>query len=754
MKRLWTKLKCAEGWNRLKLSELRKKLFLTMVNQWKVRPLVFVAIAVVFVDAILMNCVVKYPKLWCEEGKIVSVTGKVKSKTFNASGNLSSITVNDTLIYPGDVFSEENEPAIGNKVKVTGLIYSFKGPMNLGEFDKKAYYGNRKQFFYMDALKCVVRDSSYDLFKEKLCQLRRSLCSKVMRYCLLEGGTVNTLLLGDKSNLSQERRDLYSGAGVAHFLVISGLHITAIGAFIYKLLRRLGLKCAVASGFALSFLIAYGILIGFSVSVLRAIVMYFVRILADVLKEAYDMLNAVALAAIVVTLIYPRMVTDSSYIYSFTTVISIAVYEEFLKPKRKKKGFAAAIRERFFLPGFIFMVILPVNLLISYQSNVLSVLVNVILGVFSAPILLLAFGALLGSAMEWQVFAGACDLYLSGLLVIIDTLCKLVREIPFAELWGKPRAWQVMGYVVIVFITIVMLTIRRKNHVPISFPKYFLSFLIAIVVLSNNPFFPNTVSMLYVGQGECIVIRTGMHSAIMVDCGSSSQDDIARYTVLPFLKASGIKKIDALFMTHSDSDHSNGIQWLLENGDSSCLRIENLCLQKLPDSMKAKAFVDIEKAAKEGKVAVNFLRQESYVNLNSWKLQCLWPEPIHYLNDTNGDSMVILASCGSFDFLLTGDITEQAEWYLSPIVRKLPSVDVLKVAHHGSYSATSESFLDSLKPGAAIISAGINNRYGHPHKTVLERLEARHIPYFVTAENGEIDIEVKRRSFKVEVYNR
>ena len=74
MKRLWTKLKCAEGWNRLKLSELRKKLLLTMVNQWKVRPLVFVAIAVVFVDAILMNWVVKYPKLWCEEGKIVSVT--------------------------------------------------------------------------------------------------------------------------------------------------------------------------------------------------------------------------------------------------------------------------------------------------------------------------------------------------------------------------------------------------------------------------------------------------------------------------------------------------------------------------------------------------------------------------------------------------------------------------------------------------------------------------------------------------------
>ena len=740
------------------MKALRMKLPLdSLKNFFLVRPLFVLAIIVLFTDLIYVSLIYEYPVLSNDYLGNVCITGKIREKQYDTDGSIKSITVGKYICYSDDI--DESLLKTGNTVTVSGTLSNIDAPMNKGEFNLRNYYASKKVSYivYVNnvTVNVSVKFSLGDAFKNinmKFARLVGSLCP-------LEGGTVNTLLLGDKTLLSEERRKLYTRAGVAHFLVISGLHISAAGNFIYRTVRRLGIKGSKASLISIVFLFAYGLLVGFTVSVVRALIMFAIRLFADICSRAYDMLNSVSAALILAIVANPYAILGSGFIYSYLTVFSIAVYFTYVKSKDKSENdkeneprglskgsspgmgqFLALhkcrvlIKDTLTFPTVIFLFVMPMSLYLSYSYSLASVLVNALLAPLSGPILMLSFLCFLFSLLNLKFLAGFFDFLLAILLRMLDSLCLLLGNVEAFEILGQPPIWKLCLYYLGL---LCVLTIFLKKLSP------YLKVMLTVSLLSlfgNTSFCDSKISMLYVGQGECIVIRTGNKSAAIIDCGSTSETSISEYTVVPFLKAEGIYEVSAIFATHSDTDHMGDIGSLIENCKNEGIGVNELFLTDISEEYKDELYIETVEKAKALGVLICYISSGMNITSGKAEFNVLSPSREHLTGDSNTDSLVMLAKINNFQILLTGDATDTTE---SSIVSNLPAnIDVLKVAHHGSKSATSENLLKTVNFDIGIISAGINNRYHHPSEEVTERLGEYGVDYFVTKDAGEIDIEI------------
>ncbi len=219
-----------------------------------------------------------------------------------------------------------------------------------------------------------------------------------------------------------------------------------------------------------------------------------------------------------------------------------------------------------------------------------------------------------------------------------------------------------------------------------------------------NPF--GEVMMVDVGQGDCTILFMPFHQgAIMIDIMGSKYRVFLKEVVVPILRKKGYSSLDALILTHSDFDHSGGKDELLKEID----------VKRIIDSK--------EKADSIGNLPVAFL-------LNDIKG-----------SDENENSILTYFVLHDLHFLFMGDAGIEIEQVLTQRYDTLP-VDILKVGHHGSDTASSLSFLHAFRPDLALISAGLNNRYHHPSKVVLQRLAQEQVKYLVTAEDGAVLIRI------------
>lgn len=234
------------------------------------------------------------------------------------------------------------------------------------------------------------------------------------------------------------------------------------------------------------------------------------------------------------------------------------------------------------------------------------------------------------------------------------------------------------------------------------------------------------VSFIDVGQGDGIYIDAG--EDITIDCGSSSSKHIGEYTIEPFLKSNKINKIEKVFITHADSDHTSGILYIAQNSD---IKIKELYLPIL-----AKDDSDYDELRNISD-HVTYLRAGDIVPLKKGAITCLSPDMAYKPNTLNDQSLVLSYKYGDFSALLMGDASQEVEKY---IVSNISRATVLKVGHHGSSTSTSAELLQASTPRLAILSYGQNNRYGHPHEETTELLSKYDIPSISTAKNGQISL--------------
>lgn len=221
---------------------------------------------------------------------------------------------------------------------------------------------------------------------------------------------------------------------------------------------------------------------------------------------------------------------------------------------------------------------------------------------------------------------------------------------------------------------------------------------------------------------------------------------MGRRVLLPFLRSQGIQKIDLLLLTHPDEDHTGGAETLLKEFPIQTLLLntkqENALLQTL------------HTIASQRNIRVRYAKPEDWIEFqDGFELHMLAPSPTFITEKDNNQSIVCRAVYKNTSLLFTGDAETEEEGDL--LARKtLLGANLLKVGHHGSHTSTSDAFLSAVHPKIAILSVGKNNRFGHPHPEVVERLQKAHVQIFRTDQQGAITCESNGESLSCTPYTR
>lgn len=697
--------------------------------------------------------------------------------------------------------TEQPKLRSGNIVCFNGIYKPIAPEYNIGNFDAKTYYHSNGicAFVKVKTINDIaIKSYNYNLFGECATLLRNKInngyddicCGGrgLMQLCDSEkAGIFKAITLGDKSELADDIKQLYRDNGISHVLAISGLHISTIGIFIYKLMRRRFkfIVSGVAGIVCVSFFVMMS---GGGVSAIRAAGMFGFYLATQMLGRKYDMVNSMAFVALYTMLLNPFILLNSAFLMSFGAIIAVACVkpvienvllgkdrgkphnrEEIFKQKYMKSkvklyldNIRMSVVEGMLISLSIELVLMPVMAYNYFELPAYSLILNIVI----IPMMALVIGPALWAAIIYIIggmFGLKCCvisryiiLISSVVLEVYRVLCEAFLSLPGnLILIGRPGTINIVIYYILLlgFILFVKLNLckngneeskgkvtdneKRSDRLFLRLRQgLFAVFVVCLVwVLScvNKPELEIMINS--VGQGECIVIRNS-EVTYMVDCGSTDIGEIADKRVISTLKAQRIKEIDYLFITHGDNDHISGIMEMIEREDEFGIRINNLVMSmEIP---KDDAYIKIVELAKAHETGVLYLEEDDCLSVGELKVRSLYPKKDTVCLDRNESSLILDVEYGQFTMLLTGDAPSSIE---EEFIGKLRNeYTILKVAHHGSGESTSDEFLSKTNPLIGVISCGIDNSYGHPHKELMERLNNHNVKIYRTDELGQIII--------------
>ena len=634
-------------------------------------------------------------------------------------------------------FQEKTDFKIGTKISVRGRKKEFYPCTNEGNFDEREYYYTQKTAIKLSVEECLAVSGTYSEIRERLNKVRLLLCSNIDKSCNEEEASVlKAVIYGDKAGLEKEVKELYIKNGIAHILAVSGLHMSIVGIGIYKLLRKK--FTLLNSGIAgVAVIVCFGLMTGFSISVKRAVYMMILRMAADLCGRKYDFKSAVSFSILLILIENPYAIYSAAFILSCLAMFSLGfIYPEFeLWLKEKNKHRKKLLRS--VLSGFLlWLVSLPAVAYFYFEIPTYAVFLNFLI----LPLLSVLF--ISGMAASVFMFISLkAGVFVCGAGVfcvkIYDFLCRSTDRLPFASVvTGRPGGIKIILFYGILLLFLVVIRFDKKNNRK-KLPLFvFFSAALLLVIYKNPPKQSLNISMIDVGQGDCILVENENGNTYLIDAGSSSIQNVAEYKIIPYLKCRGIGRLDYVMVSHGDSDHINGILEML-SGDK--IEIQTIIL---PDCKQFwEEYEELVLLAEKKGVQVVYVWENSFIEDKTLCFEILSPDSRQYSN-INDASVVMRLSYHQFSMYFTGDIGEETEKALLP---ELTSADIIKVPHHGSKSSSSWGFLEKINPCLALISCGLDNQYGHPHLETLKRYQTFHTKIFVTAKAGCIEIEVPKR---------
>ncbi len=687
----------------------------------------------------------------------------LKNANILSEGNKESIR--GVLVY-----CEPMDLKVGDRVKCRGKLKALEKPRMEGCFDEKSYYESIKIFSKCNAEEFQVFAHDKNPVTVVANTVKEYLSDSYMKISPEYAGRLSAITLGDQSLLEEDIKESYRKNGIGHLLAISGLHVSLTGMFIYKLLRKTGtsfVPCVILGALVI---LIYTVLTGGSVSSVRAGVMFCLAIIADIPGRSYDPVSALFLQCMITLLINPYSIRGPSFLLSYISVLSISLISvsgNSIRVAMDKSFISKLLFSDVLVSAAVFFALLPVNLIFYNEAPGYSVLLNLLVIPLSPVLMGLGFGA---------GFAGGIFPEAGRFLVAVperifdlyDHLCRGFENIfGGITITGSPVILQVVIYYILLGLFYYLFRRRivkevvhahrsclladgrnRKKLIDkIKKPACFsvAAVILGVFLLGAAPREGFYVTMLDVGQGDSVFIHTETGRDFLFDAGSGNIKNVYSKRVEPFLKYRGVKKIDAVFISHTDDDHVNAVTDMIEKND---IRISNIVLPDIKDEFKNEAYREIERESGNKGIKVLYASAGFEIKEEEYSVSCLFPGKKESFTDINSLSGVFRFEYKGFSLLLTGDITEETEQKLLRD-RVIGPATVLKVAHHGSNYSSCEEFLTAVSPELAIISCGVNNRYGHPGVKTVERLESQGIPYKVTSESGAITLKPAAAGVKV-----
>ena len=604
-------------------------------------------------------------------------------------------TINYNSPYTGivtKIVKIDDKTSIYINNKVIGTSYK---DINISLGDKIKVYGEfNNNYIYISKYKIISKNKNIYYF------IKQSIINTFNNRYLY------TFILGDKSYLAKDVVRSYQENGISHLFAISGMHISLLVLIITKILKLFKFNEYKRFKITSIILFMYLLLVGFSPSILRGVLFYFLFTINNVYYFYIKKINLFILIISIALLINPNYVYDLGFLYSYSISLSLLIFSDYLKGNYFISLLKVSLISN--------LVSIPITLYSFNQINLLSILYNLFYVPFISFIIF-PFTLII-------LFIKPLEPLYNLLINILESTSLFLSNINIFKLTFK----ELSIFIYIIYFIIIFIFLFRKKKI------YLYIFLFLLII---HFFIPsgNYVEFIDVGQGDSTLININ-NKSILIDTGGNKNKDIYYYNLSPILKKNGIKKINYLVISHGDFDHCgeainlvNNIK--IEKVIFNCGEYNNLEKEiiKVLDKKHIQYYSCIKELNIDNNNKLYFLQTKEYDN-------------------ENDNSNVIFVELDGYKFMFMGDAGVNKE---KDILDKynISNVDVLKVGHHGSRTSSSKEFINEVNPKYGVISVGKNNRYGHPNKEVLDTLKDSKI--YRTDKQGSIMFSIKNKELNI-----
>ncbi len=595
---------------------------------------------------------------------------------------------------------------IGSSVIVKGKLVSPKNNTVPYLFNYKKYLYNKRVYYTLkiDNIK-ILNENSNPFIK-----LKNRVIKHVNSY--KDSTYLYAFILGKTELISDEVLTSYRENGISHLFALSGLNVSIFSSILLFILKKLRFKEILNYVLIFIFLLLFSFITGFSPSILRATLLFFLLGINKVFYLNIRTLDILYLVFIILAIINPFIIYNLSFILSFTAAFFLIFSSDLLKGK----NYFVSLFKVSLLSYFAS---LPLSIYYFGYTNLLGTILNL---VFVPLVSFVVFPLTLLTFIISKFYS-----ILNITTNLLESLSLLFNK--FKIIIYFPRINLIF---VFIYLSILMLYIKFKKKICLYL------IIVLLIFFKIRPYMDNNTYIYYidVGQGDSILVVTPhLNKIILIDTGGivsfneNYKSNIIKNKTIPFFRRIGINKVDYLFLTHGDYDHAGEATELLSN----------FCVKKV--FINKGNINNIEKKINNKEVLTlkNFVIDNIKVNsLNN-----------NVFNNENDDSTILLFNIYDYKFLFMGDASIKTEEYLLNNYI-LPNVDILKVGHHGSYTSTSTDFINVIKPKYSVISVGENNMYKHPNKSVLDILDNTKL--FRTDVDGTIEVKISKKGYKVRTY--
>ncbi len=639
---------------------------------------------------------------------------------------------------------------VGRDIQIRGLLEIPSGARNPKCFDYQKYLKTKRIGSIVNVNPRFIEDRGW---QEGIFSIRWRILNKIslvkqdfidsLSKKIPEGemALVKGMLFGDKTDIDSEVLIEFQRNSTGHILAVSGLHVGMIYGLLLLIFRK---RNSLAIDLVIMTLLAlYAIMSLLAPSVIRAVFMIGLHIVAKRFHFRYDLLSATVFTGGVILLFNPLMLINAGFQLSYIALLAMSFLIPFLK------HWWSSIFLRPFLPLIAIQIgLIPIIAFHFNHFSFIGIIANIptiFLAGLIIPLLIIMFPLyFFTNGLLMDILATSAKWLIEGLLFVNETLYfqgKCSSLIPSPPFWAM-----LLFYCSVFFLTseLVCLWIERKKAIK-TITAFILIFLLCIFVgtLQEDDFQDIGIIFLDVGQGDCLFIESPTGRTAMIDSGGSGRYDVGRKILLPFLLKNGHKELDLAIVTHLHQDHYGGFKTLSQE-----IPVGGLVLYEGYESEKSSILS--ESGFELG--ALIFARKGDTIKLDDRvSIEIIYPpawrEGDKYRpEDENQMSLVLMVVYDGIRILMTGDIDQDGE---KDLIRNLYNIsdlncDILKVPHHGSKYSMGESFIEGTNPKCGVIQVGKNN-FGHPSSSVLEKCLERDIIVFRNDLQGAIGVGINSR---------
>ncbi len=641
---------------------------------------------------------------------------KINGETLNTSEN--------TIIY----LDKEQAIDINSITNIKGNVSDISIGKNFMMFNYKNYLRSKKIYATIFCTSNpVMIEQNYSAFNEITNEFKLYTESMFKNNLNKQNSEiVLSMILGDVDYLDSRLYENIKRMGLAHIFAVSGLHIGLLYVSLLYCLRLAGFHRKISWIITWSLLWIYGFLIGLPISIMRTLVMFTFLFGSELLYRKYNSLNAISLAALVLTIINPFWIFDVGFLLSFSAALSLIVFNKYIyKNIRTKNIVIKTIHMYLILQLFT----CPIVIYFFNYLPLLGVIYNLLLIPIFTVVLICSFIFLIFNGLFTYTLIVPFKLF-NYFLYSLRYIINITENISFnGIIMPTPSIFEMMFIYIIIFYIIYSNKIKLKVFDRLGYSIIISFYILTFIIISttDNSLYFNIVD---VGQGLFSTVSYKNYDFVF-DCGSTSNKNLGDYVSVPYFIKRGTNEIDGVFISHWDSDHYSGVCSLID--------CDYINVKKIFSSSKNNDIYD----------DIIVLNKDDIIKVDkNFEINILSPPDDIVINNKNNSSLVIQLNFNKFIILLPGDIEVKVE---QDIINDLNKSDILILPHHGSLTSSSENFVNRVRPEFAVISYGKNN-YGIPSDEILIKYKNVNSNIMSTFYNGEINFVLKGDSLYYNTY--